>query len=261
MTDKHPMNFHEAVITGISATVARVLTCEAAPVQLALRLLLSGQRIPIRALVTSSFHPGQGSIDVGTALDLIHLGLQQLHAHVDAASSPSVQMGNAAAVLAGDYLTTGAFRLLVRSADLQVLALVSSEVNRAAELEAANLSSERNGVNDPKQWARTRQRLAATLGGAAGATGATLAGYPKPLIDVARSYGETLVASHVLWQEAHVMECLDARIALKCAARDLCLQATQEARTIATARGNGRPLELAALITTCIADAGNEMQP
>ena len=46
----------------------------------ALRLLLSDQHTPIRALVTSSLHAGQPGIDAGTALDLIHIGLQQLHA-------------------------------------------------------------------------------------------------------------------------------------------------------------------------------------
>ncbi|TYC61587.1 hypothetical protein ETQ85_02710 [Zoogloea oleivorans] len=260
MTDRHPMNFPEAVMTGVRATIADALTCEAAPVQLALRLLLSGPRIPIRALVTSSFHSGQAGIDAGTALDLIHLSLQQLHAHVDAASGPSAQLGNAATVLAGDYLTTGAFRLLVRCADLRVLALVSNAVNRAAELEAANLSPAQDGVDDPTQRVRTRQRLAAPLGGAAGATGAALAGYPEPLAGVARRYGETLVASHVLLQEANAMERCEARTALLCAARDLCRQATQEARTLATATGNGRPLELAERIAAGIEAGGGEKQ-
>lgn len=252
MTDTHPMNFTETVMTGVRAAVAGALTCEAAPVQLALRLLLSGRQMPIRALVTCAFHSGQPGINAGTALDLIYLSLQQLHAHVDATSGASALLGNAATVLAGDYLTTGAFRLLVRCADLQVLALVSDAVNRAAELEAANLNHARFTGDDPARWLGTRQRLAAPLGEAAGATGSALADYPAPLADVARRYGETLVASYVLLQEADAMDRFEARTALRRSALDLCRQATQEAHTIAMAAGNGRPLELAELIAASI---------
>ena len=119
MNDKHPMNFPETVIAGVHTAVASTLPCEALPVRNALLLLLSGKNIPIRALVTCSFHSGQPGINAGTALDLIHIGLQQLHAHVDATTGASALLGKAATVLAGDYLTTGAFRLLVRCADMQ----------------------------------------------------------------------------------------------------------------------------------------------
>lgn len=248
MNEAHSMNFTEIVIVGVRAAVADFLTCEAAPVQLALRLLLSDQQMPIRALVTCSLHPGQAGIDAGTALDLIHLSLQQLHARMNAESGTSALLGDAAVVLAGDYLTAGAFRLLVRCADLHVLALVSRAVTQAAELETANLSPEPRGSDNLAQWVRVRQRLAVPLGEAAGAAGAALAGYPDPLAAMARRYGEALAASHVLFQETHAMASLETRIALRCAALDLCRQATQEAQGIATATGNGRPLELARLI-------------
>ena len=244
--------FTETVMTGVRAAVAGTLTCEAAPVQLAVRLLLSDQQIPIRALVTCSIHSGQQGINAGTALDLIYISLQQLHAHVDAVRGSSALLGNAATVLAGDYLTTGAFRLLVRCDDLQVLALVADAVNRAAELEATNLKHVQITGDDPAQWLRARQRLAVPLGEAAGATGATLAGYSDSLAKVARRYGETLVASCVLLQEADVMDDFVARTTVQRSALDLCRQAMQGARTIATATGNGRPLELAELIAARI---------
>ena len=246
------MNFPEAVIAGVHAAVASTLTCEALPVRSALRLLLSDQHTPIRALVTCSLHAGQPGIDAGTALDLIHIGLQQLHAHVDATTGASALLGNAATVLAGDYLTTGAFRLLVRCADLQVLALVSDAVNRASELEATHLGRDRGTPYDPSRLLQTRQRLAAPLGEAAGATGATLAGYPEPLAGTARRYGQYLVSSHVLQQDADDMAPSEARTALQGAALDLCRQATQEARAIAMATGNGRPFELAELIAASL---------
>lgn len=261
MNDKHPMNFPETVIAGVHAAVASTLTCEAVPVRGALRLLLSDQHTPIRALVTSSLHAGQPGIDAGTALDLIHISLQQLHAHVDATTGASALLGNAATVLAGDYLTTGAFRLLVRCADLQVLALVSDAVNRASELEAARLGLDPGARHDPSRLLQTRQQLAAPLGEAAGATGATLAGYPEPLAGTARHYGQYLVSSHVLQQEADAIPPSKARTALQDAALDLCRQATREARAIATATGNGRPLELAELIAASLGAKASACKP
>lgn len=241
------MNFSETVIAGVYTAAVSTLTCEAAPVQLALRLLLSGQQMPIRALVTSSLHSGQAGINTGAALELIHISLQQLHAHVDVAGGVSALLGNAATVLSGDYLTTGAFRLLVRCADLQVLAQVSHAVNRAAELEVANLGWAQGTGHHPVRWLQTRQRLAAPLGEAAGAAGALLAGLPGPIIEVARQYGETFVASQVLLQEADAMDESGTRTALQGAALDLCRQATQHARAIASATGNKRPIELTEL--------------
>ena len=47
---------------------------------------------------------------------------------------------------------------------------------------------------------------------------------------------------------------------LERAAHDLCRQATQEACTIATATGNGRPLELAERIAASIEAGGSEKQ-
>jgi len=261
MNDDHPMNFPETVIASVQAAVASTLTCEALPVRHALRLLLSDQHTPIRALVTCSLHAGQPGIDAGTALDLIHIGLQQLHAHVDATSGASALLGNAAAVLAGDYLTTGAFRLLVRCADLRVLALVSDAVNRASELEATQLGLDPDARDDPSRLLQTRQQLAAPLGEAAGATGATLAGYSEPLAGAARRYGEYLVSSHVLQQEADAMPPSKARTALQDAALDLCRQATREARAIAAATGNGRPPELAERIAAKLGAKASAYKP
>jgi hypothetical protein len=238
-----------------------IFPCEALPVRNALFLLLSGQHIPIRALVTCSLHAGQPGINAGTALDLIHIGLQQLHARVDATSGAAALLGNAATVLAGDYLTTGAFRLLVRCADLQVLTLVSEAVNRASELEATQLGLDQGTRHDPSRLLQARQRLAAPLGEAAGATGATLAGYPEPLAGTARRYGEYLFSSHVLQQEADAMAPSEACAALQGAALDLCRQARREARAIAAATGNGRPLELAELIAANLGAKASAYKP
>jgi hypothetical protein len=261
MIDDHPTNFPETVIASVHAAVASTLTCEALPVRGALRLLLSGQHTPIRALVTCSLYPAQPGIDAGTALDLIHISLQQLHAHIDATSGASALLGNAAAVLAGDYLTTGAFPLLVRCADMRVLTLVSDAVNRASELEATQLGLDPDARDDPSRLLQTRQQLAAPLGEAAGATGATLAGYPEPLAGAARRYGQYLVSSHVLQLEADAMPPSRARTALQDAALDLCRQATREARAIAAATDNERPLELAERIAASLGAQASACNP
>lgn len=261
MNDEHPMNFPETVTAGVHAAVASTLTCEVLPVRHALLLLLSGQYAPIRALVTCSLYPAQSGIDAGTALDLIHIGLQQLHSRVDATTGASALLGTGATVLAGDYLTTGAFRLLVRCADMRVLALVSDAVNRASELEAARLGPGQRTPYDPSRCLQTLRLLATPLGEAAGATGATLAGYPEHLVGTARRYGEYLVSSHVLRQEADDMMPSQRRAALHDAALDLCRQAMQEARAIATATGNGRPLELAELIAARIGAKASKCTP
>jgi hypothetical protein len=135
---------------------------------------------------------------------------------------------------------------------MRVLALVSEAVNRASELETTQLGLDPDTRDDPSRLLQTRQQLAAALGEAAGATGATLAGYPEHLVDTARRYGQYLISSHVLQQEADDMPPSDARTAMQDAALDLCRQATWEARAIATATGNGRPLELAELITVSL---------
>lgn len=141
------------------------------------------------------------------------------------------------------------------------MALVSEAVNRASELEVTQLSPEPGARHDPSRLLQIRQRLAAPLGEAAGAAGATLAGYPEPLAGTARRYGQCLVSSHVLQQEADAMDISEARTALHHAALDLCRQATREARAIATATGNGRPLELAELIAANLGAKASACKP
>lgn len=191
------MNFPESVIAGVHA-IASALHCDALPVRDALLLLLSGRNLPIRALVASSLHFDRAAIEAGTALDLIHAGLQRLHARLDATEGAPALLGTAATVLVGDYLTTGAFRLLlVRCANMRVLVMVSDAVNRASELETTRLDQDRSDHASPQ----TRRNLAAPLSEAAGAAGAILAGYPESLAATAKHFGNCLVSSYVLLRE------------------------------------------------------------
>lgn len=239
------MNFPESVIAGVHATIASALHCDALPVRDALLLLLSGRNLPIRALVASSLHFDRAAIEAGTALDLIHAGLQRLHARLDATEGAPALLGTAATVLVGDYLTTGAFRLLVRCADMRVLVMVSDAVNRASELETTRLDQDRSDHASPQ----TRRNLAAPLSEAAGAAGAILAGYPESLAATAKHFGNCLVSSYVLLREVENMAPSQASARLHATARDICQDAKGAAKAIASAKKNSRPLELAKLIS------------
>lgn len=57
------------------------------------------------------------------------------------------------------------------------------------------------------------------------------------------------------------MDISEARTALQDAALDLCRQATREARAIAAATGNGRPLELAELIAASLGAKASACKP
>lgn len=238
-------NFPESVVAGVHATIASALHRDVLPVRDALLLLLSGRNLPIRALVASSLHFDRAAIEAGTALDLIHAGLQRLHARLDATEGAPALLGTAATVLVGDYLTTGAFRLLVRCADMRVLVMVSDAVNRASELETTRLDQDRSDHASPQ----IRRNLAAPLSEAAGAAGAILAGYPESLAATAKHFGNCLVSSYVLLREVENMAPSQASARLHATARDICQDATSAAEAIASAKKNSRPLELAELIS------------
>lgn len=249
MNEEVLMDFSESVLAGVHAAITGALPCDASPVKNTLVLLLSGQNLPIRALVASSLHFDPSAIKAGAALDLIHAGLQRLHARIARTEGVTAFLGTGATILVGDYLTTGAFRLLVGCADMRLLALAADAVNQASELEAARLGMEPSEPASPQDL----RRLAAPLSIAAGAMGATLAGYPKSLAANARLFGDGLATSHVLLREAEDLAPGPARALLHGAARDLCHHAAQAAEIIAAATGNRRPGELAEWIATGMA--------
>jgi octaprenyl-diphosphate synthase len=244
-------SFPESVIASVHTTIANAISCDALPVRDALILLLSGGNLPIRALVTSSLHFDQTAIEVGTSLDLIHASLQRLHARLDTKVGTPALLGTAATVLVGDYLTTGAFRLLVHCSDMRILVMVSDAVNRASELESLQLNQ---GWHD-RTSIQSRMNLAAPLSEAAGAAGAILAGFPESLAATARHFSSCLVSSYVLLREAENITPPEASARLHAAARNLCLDAERTAENFASTTQNGRPLELVELVAQRINEA------
>lgn len=211
------MSFPDSIHPRLRAAVLASLPCQAMPVQLALGALLSAQHEPLHALIACSFDEGEACLHVGAALDLVHIGLQRLHARVDDPEAGSALLGTAGNVLAGDYLTSGSFKLLLHCSDMRVLQQVADAITRTCELEAAALGQAERG-----------SALAMPLGAAAGWAGAVLAGHAEAQQELARQFGAALAAS-----QAGPDAAVHAEAALAAA------------RALQQATGNARPLLLA----------------
>ena len=242
------MNFSLSVSTEVDAAIASVLSCEAWPVKRSLLLLMSGQDAPIRALVACSLRFNPSAIKAGAALDIIYTGLQRLHARMESGREEASMLGTGAVVLVGDYLTSGAFRLLVDCADMRLLSVAASAVNQVSELEVAHL-----GMGQADVSPQCMQKLLAPLAIAAGDIGSILAGYPPDITRIARVFAEHLVASHILFLDAECAVSGQVRTSLYVAASNLCRHAIYAAEAIAAATENHRPRELAEGIAARIA--------
>lgn len=175
------MSFPDSIHPRLRAAVLASLPCQAVPVQLALGALLSDDYEPLHSLTVCAFDDSEAGLHVGAALDLVHIGLQRLHARVDDPESDSVLLGTAGNVLAGDYLTSGSFKLLLRCTEMPVLQHVADGITRTCELECAALGQPRN------------TGLAEVLGGVAARAGAMLAGLDEAGQDLARRFGAALI--------------------------------------------------------------------
>lgn len=215
--------FQDSLQDRLRAAVQASLPCQAAPVQLALGALLSAQQAPVHTLIACSLEDGDACLHVGAALDLVHIGLQRLHARVDAepeSAGAAALLGTAGNVLAGDYLTSGSFKLLVHCGDLQVLEQVADAITRCCELECAAL-----GQAGPSAMER-----ALPLGAAAARAGAMLAKLEAPSQDLAARFGAAYAAGMAAATPAEALP--QAQLALEAA------QALQQSA------GLSRPLAL-----------------
>lgn len=173
-------------------------------------------------------------------LEIIYTSLQRLHARMDRGEEQALAFGTGAVVLVGDYLTSGAFRLLADCADMRLLSVVATAVNQASELEVAQLGMDQTDISP-----QLMQRLVAPLAIAAGDIGSILAGYPPDLAITVRVFAEHLVASHILLLDAECAAPGSVRASSFGAASNLCHRAIHAADAIAAVTGNYRPRELA----------------
>lgn len=244
--------FPDSVRPRARQAVLAALPCQAEPVRTALSLMSGGWSGCLRAMIACSLDESEASLCVGAALDLTHIGLQRLHVMLDAPDSIPALLGTGATVLAGDYLTSGAFKLLLHCSDMQVLDLVSAAITRTSALEASHLGAP---VPDLlSQQVAAAERLA-PLGHAAGQAGAWLAGHDPALRACAGAFGEQLVVCHALRKLAADPANVDRSAALQALAERAAAGATHSASTLGEACGNRRPLALLAAVLAASAPA------
>lgn len=233
-------NFPASVRHRARDAVLATLPCQAAPVQAALSLMSGSWSGCLRTMIACSLDDRHPALCVGAALDLMHIGLQRLHVMLDSPDGVPALLGTGATVLAGDYLTSGAFKLLVHCTDMQVLRLVSSAITRTSELEADSIGTP---LGDVASYAARAARLA-PLGDAAGRAGAQLAGLSPALGDCAGRFGEQVLIVHALHKHADTTVDDHHAAALRSLAEQAAAQASREATALLAATGNGRPIAL-----------------
>lgn len=189
VTPKYP----ESLLPRIRALVQETLTCQAETVQLALEMHFAQRLGALRGLLACCLGEGQPAMDVGVALDLVHVSLQRLHVRLEDGTGVPAMMGTGACVLAGDYLTSAAFKVLIRCRDLPVLDRVARTITHTCEQDNRALETDARG------FGRNRRRAALdlALAGVAAEAGAILSGHADLALP-ARRLGLRLQALHAL---------------------------------------------------------------
>lgn len=189
MNPKYP----ESLLPRIRALVQDTLTCQADTVQLALEMHFAQRLGALRGLLACCLGESQPALDVGAALDLVHVSLQRLHVRLEDGSGVPAMMGTGACVLAGDYLTSAAFKVLIRCQDLPVLDRVARTITHTCEQDNRALEPDARGLSRN----RRRAALDLALAGVAAEAGAILSGQGE-LARPARRLGLRLQALHAL---------------------------------------------------------------
>lgn len=174
----------------LATTVRRYFPDPPLTIRLALSALLSGQNNPARAATVNAIAPGHSASPVlGAALELMNTSLHTLHEGLDRPSRQHFCLNTAGDILSGDYLSSAAFRLLVQVDSLPVMDIVSKAIQRACEIEIARLDNAGGKQASHPTLGLSVYQSAASLGGAAGATAALLAGHEKCAGDQASQFG------------------------------------------------------------------------
>jgi hypothetical protein len=237
------MTFHtfSAVSDCIDGAIRQSLPSNAGPINLAVELVKCGL-VPVRAAVALSFSTGAAAIQLAAALELMNLSVHHLHHKLDHQRRAGLGIGIAADVLVGDYMSTGAFRLLVQCGDMAVMGVIANAVQQACEAEMLSYcvtpeSQQQDGSSE------AIARCARPLGTAAGLAGAILAQYGDESRPMAANFGR-----HVCEAQALVAMALDPCTGSPCAlieaAKAALLQADQAAEVLFTLTGNDGPRRL-----------------
>lgn len=203
--------------------------------------MLFAQRLgALRALLAASLCESDAALDVGISLDLIHVALQRLHQRLEDENGIPALLGKGASVLGGDYLTSGAFMIMIRCRDMAVLATVAEVITRTCELDAGALAAHpRRSVH------RQRAGLDLALAGVASQAGAMLAGLSPAAQALARRLGLRLMAAHAL---SSLQEREPASVGQTDRVKRALQGALRTARTLEATTGLLRPLALVAYV-------------
>ncbi len=231
------MNSVVSVQSRVSDALLSVLDSRAAPIDQARLLLKQGEATFVLSGIVCSFSDSQDCVELGAALELIHVGLHRLHVRIDDDRHLPVPLRPAGRVLVGDYLTSGAFRLLSRCQDAQALKAIGIAMVQTCEHEVVALNGD--------QTAEAVARSYAPLGEAAGIAGAQLAGCAPDVLAEARGFGGALFAAHALLR--HGLRDADAArsATLLAASRQASQTALASAQALHALTGLGAPLALA----------------
>lgn len=231
------MNSVASVPSRVSDALLSVLDSRAAPIEQARLLLKQGEATFVLSGIVCSFSDAQAGVELGAALELIHVGLHRLHVRIDDDRHLPMPLRPAGRVLVGDYLTSGAFRLLSRCPDPQALAAIGTAMVRTCEHEVMALGEE------PGTEAVTRSY--APLGEAAGIAGARLAGCAPEMLEDARRFGGALFVAHALQRHGLRETDVDRAAVLLAASRRASQTALASAQALHAATGLAAPLALA----------------
>jgi octaprenyl-diphosphate synthase len=220
------------VNANVRLAVSRALPSRSPLIGTALALLLTDEASPIHAKIVCSIDDGAHALNVGAALNLIQIGLQRLHVRVDRVAADTLPLDQAASVLVGDYLTSGAFKLIATCPDFRVLRAISVAMTATCELETAAIRREaRADVNVD---------LHLPLGKAAGKAAGLLASHDGTTLAACTAFGAALAAADALVRRTAATRSRDALCELRGAAQAALKQAGRHAQALREATGNAR---------------------
>lgn len=227
----------------LRTTVAQCVPNPAITIRLALAALLAGQDRPAHAATVAAIAPGHPAAPMlGAALELMNISLHKLHEGLDRPAREDFCLNKGGDILAGDYLSSVAFRLLVEVDSLPIMGMVSEAIQKACENEIRLLGEAMSEQGGYAALAPMIVQRTSALGGAAGATAALLAGHDECTRDAASRFGHSVaIAAH--WARQLRIDTCPEQIALcRIFIRGPLADAEHAAQGIAHSTGNQLPL-------------------
>jgi hypothetical protein len=203
--------------------------------------------VPVLAATVNAIADSHAAAPMlGAALELMNASLHKLHSGCGKPGRHSYCVNLAGDILAGDYLSAGALRLLLKVDNLPVMQLVAEAVQSACDGEMFMLDGPFAGQEVRAAMGEVGWHRSAPLGGAAGAAAALLAGCGKDAVGEAQRIGYcTAVATY--WSKQWRVEIDPQAVAI---GRSLACESIEEAKVAASRfhalTGNEAPARLCA---------------